>query len=55
MRVLVCGGRNYGDRKRVFGALHAVAERHGWLTVIEGGATGHPILMAARRRIHPSS
>lgn len=40
MRVLVCGGRNYGDREAVFGALQDLAERHGWLTIIEGGATG---------------
>jgi len=40
MRVLVCGGRDYRDREAVFGELHALAERYGWLTIIEGGATG---------------
>lgn len=40
MRVLVCGGRNYHNREEVFGELHALAEKHGWLTIIEGGATG---------------
>lgn len=40
MRVLVCGGRNYTNREAIFGALHALAEQHGWLTVIEGGAAG---------------
>lgn len=40
MRVLVCGGRNYRDRESVFHQLHSLAERCGYLTVIEGGATG---------------
>jgi YspA, cpYpsA-related SLOG family len=40
MRVLVCGGRDYINREAVFGELHKLAERHGWLTIIEGGATG---------------
>lgn len=40
MRVLVCGGRNYSDRETVFHELHQLAEKHGWLTVIEGGAQG---------------
>jgi predicted Rossmann-fold nucleotide-binding protein len=40
MRVLVCGGRGYDDREAVFGALHDLAEKHGWLTIIEGGAYG---------------
>jgi hypothetical protein len=40
MRVLVCGGRNYNDREAVFAELHELAERHGWLTIIEGGANG---------------
>jgi len=40
MRVLVCGGRNYNDRQAVFGALHELAEQHGWLTIIQGGASG---------------
>lgn len=40
MRVLVCGGRDYSDREAVFGVLHELAEKHGWLTIIEGGANG---------------
>ncbi len=40
MRVLVCGGRDFSDRDVVFGTLHDLAEQHGWLTIIEGGATG---------------
>lgn len=40
MRVLVCGGRDFSDREAVFNALHTLAEAHGWLTVIEGGAKG---------------
>lgn len=40
MRLLVCGSRKYFDREAVFGALHYLAETYGWLTIIEGGATG---------------
>jgi len=40
MRVLVCGGRDYSDRETVFCVLHDLAEKHGWLTIIEGGARG---------------
>lgn len=40
MRVLVCGGRNFTDPEAVFHELHQLAEKHGWLTVIEGGAQG---------------
>lgn len=40
MRVLVCGGRNYNDRESVFHELHKLAETHGWLTIINGGASG---------------
>lgn len=39
-RVLVCGGRDYNDRERVFHELHLLAEKHGWLTIIQGGADG---------------
>jgi hypothetical protein len=40
MRVLLCGGRDYDNREAVFAALHGLAEQHGWLTIIEGGARG---------------
>jgi len=40
MRVLVCGGRDYGDEPAVFGALDALRQRHGRLTIIQGGAPG---------------
>jgi hypothetical protein len=40
MRVLVCGGRHYRDREAVFGMLRELAEQHGWLTIINGGAGG---------------
>jgi hypothetical protein len=39
MRVLVCGGRNYGNVTRVAQELDALA-RQSPLTIIEGGATG---------------
>jgi hypothetical protein len=38
--VLVCGGRHYADRAAVFLALDKLAEEHGALFVIEGGAAG---------------
>lgn len=40
MRVLVCGGRDFRDREAVFHELHELAFKHGWLTIIEGGARG---------------
>ena len=40
MRVLVCGGRDYSDREKIFTELHTLAEKHGWLTIINGGARG---------------
>lgn len=40
MRVLVCGGRTFADRETVFHELHELAFKHGWLTIIEGGAQG---------------
>jgi predicted Rossmann-fold nucleotide-binding protein len=40
MRVLVCGGRDYSDESAVWGALDALRQRYGRLTVIQGGATG---------------
>jgi predicted polyphosphate/ATP-dependent NAD kinase len=39
-RVLVCGGRDYADRKAVFKALDAIRAAKGSLTVIQGGAAG---------------
>jgi predicted Rossmann-fold nucleotide-binding protein len=44
MRVLVCGGRTYSDQEAVYSALHDLAEKHGWLTIIEGGASGADML-----------
>ena len=40
MRVLVFGGRDYGDRQRVFRALDALHAKHGVSLVIHGGARG---------------
>lgn len=37
MRVIVCGGRDYQDRVKVFEALHAILKKHGRITVIQGG------------------
>jgi YspA, cpYpsA-related SLOG family len=40
LRVLVCGGRDYKNRSRVFEALDRLTAEHGALTIIEGGALG---------------
>ena len=40
MRVLVCGGRDYNDKTKVWKALHAVADQHGMIFLIQGGAKG---------------
>lgn len=40
LRVLVCGGRNYGNVARVAQELDALGRAYGTLVIIEGGATG---------------
>ena len=40
LRVLVCGGRDYKNRSRVFEVLDRLWAEHGALTIIEGGAVG---------------
>jgi hypothetical protein len=40
MRVLVCGGRNYNDKAKVFEILNFVHARQPILTIVEGGASG---------------
>jgi predicted Rossmann-fold nucleotide-binding protein len=40
MRVIICGGRSYGDQRAVDGVLDALRSRYGRLTVIQGGANG---------------
>lgn len=40
MRVIVCGGRDYADRERLFAVLDNMHRRHRISEVIEGGATG---------------
>lgn len=40
MRVLVCGGRDYKDRKAVFDFLNRLHSRHTITHVIQGGAKG---------------
>ena len=56
MRVLVCGGRDYADRASVFSELDALRERHGPLTVIQGGAPGADMLARMwcrdQKRVH---
>jgi hypothetical protein len=39
-RILVCGGRKYGDRNRVDRILDAAVERLGLTEIIHGAATG---------------
>lgn len=40
MKVLVCGGRDYDDRDKVFSVLDGLKEKYGIDYVIEGGAKG---------------
>lgn len=40
LKVLVCGGRNYGDERRVAECLDIVHKRYFIDTIIEGGAYG---------------
>lgn len=40
LRVLVCGGRDFSDRRAVFSALDALREKHGDLFIIHGAARG---------------
>lgn len=40
MKVLVCGGRNYRDRKRVWAELDHLHATRGVDSVIQGGASG---------------
>lgn len=40
MRVLVCGGRDYSDRARVFAVLDRFRDRFGCTALIHGAARG---------------
>lgn len=40
LRVLVCGGRDYTDKARVWRELDLIEEEHGICLVIHGGAPG---------------
>lgn len=40
MKVLVCGGRKYDNRERVFEVLDALNLAYGVTAIIAGGATG---------------
>lgn len=53
-RILVCGGRDYTDRDRLFTELDAIAAKHEKLTVIHGHARGADSLADewARSRRH---
>jgi hypothetical protein len=40
MRVLICGGRDFDDAKKLSAALDALHLEHGFTLVIHGGARG---------------
>jgi hypothetical protein len=46
VRVLVCGGRNYGDKRAVFTVLDGAKAGAGIDVIIEGGAVGADRLAA---------
>jgi len=45
-KVLVCGGRTYSNRARVYETLDALVDKHGPIFIIQGGATGADTLAA---------
>lgn len=54
-RVIVCGGRDYQNRKRLFQVLDAAVQRLGLSHVISGGAMGADLLAqewAVLRGVH---
>lgn len=52
MRVLVCGGRDYADRDRVYGALNRLREQNpGKIVIIAGKAPGADTLAEDWARI----
>lgn len=46
-RLLVCGGRDYADRERVFDALDRVRMKHATMRIAQGGADGADALARA--------
>ena len=46
MRLLVCGGRHYRDRDRVFATLDRIHDKRPITAIIEGAATGADALAA---------
>lgn len=46
MKVLVCGGRTYSDRDRVFRVLTDIYDKYGAFIVVHGGAKGADTLAA---------
>ncbi len=54
MRILVCGGRDYTDRNRVYDVLDAIHHETPVTAIIEGGAAGadhFACLWSAKRNI----
>lgn len=53
--LLVCGGRDYADRDRVFEVLDAVASKHPNITILHGAASGADAIAEewAKERGHP--
>jgi hypothetical protein len=45
--VLVCGGRNYTDKLKVWAVLHELHSHHKITHIIQGGATGADSMAAA--------
>ncbi len=45
-KVLVCGGRNYNNREKLYSTLNNLDKEYNFIEVIEGGALGADILAA---------
>lgn len=52
MRVLVCGGRDYGDRRSLYDALDKIRAERGFSVLIAGGARGVDSLAADWAGMH---
>lgn len=52
MRVLVCGGRRYTDKQRVYDTLDTVHAQRKITVIVEGGAKGADALGALWARTH---
>lgn len=51
-RIIVCGGKKYADRERLFAELDLIAKVYGPLVIIQGGGSGADALAREWARHH---